>query len=94
MEQLRRYRIWGRVQGVGFRAFVWQRARELAVSGWVRNRVDGSVEALVAASPPNHARVFAALQQGPRLSQVDRVDVEESNEATELAATFEIRRDA
>jgi len=94
MEELRRYRIWGRVQGVGFRAFVWQQARELAVTGWVRNRVDGSVEALVAASPEIHARMFAALQRGPRLSQVDRVDVEELDEATELAASFEIRHDA
>jgi acylphosphatase len=94
MEEIRRYRIWGRVQGVGFRAFVWQQARELAVTGWVRNRVDGSVEALVAASLQTHVRMFAALQRGPRLSQDDRVDVEGVQEADDLGATFEVWRDA
>jgi acylphosphatase len=94
MEELRRYRIWGRVQGVGFRAFVWQQARELAVRGWVRNRVDGSVEALVAASDETHSRMAAALERGPRMSRVDRVDVEKLDEGTEIPATFEVWRDA
>ena len=73
MRAPRRYRIWGRVQGVGFRAFVWRAAREIEVDGWVRNRYDGTVEALVSASPEAHERLQSALEQGPRMSKVDRV---------------------
>jgi acylphosphatase len=91
---VRRYRIWGRVQGVGFRAFVWRQASELGVAGWVRNRFDGSVETLVSASPETHANLLAALEQGPRMSRVDRVDVTEEPDSTELPAGFEVRYDA
>ena len=90
----RRYRIWGRVQGVGFRAFVWRTAREIGVDGWVRNRHDGSVEALVAADPEVHERLLKALQQGPGMSRVDRVDVAEEVTAEDLSAGFDVRHDA
>jgi acylphosphatase len=94
MSELRRYRIRGRVQGVGFRAFVWRQARELGVTGWVRNRFDGSVEALAAAPPETHALLLAELERGPRMSLVERVDVEEVEEPTETFSSFEVRYDA
>lgn len=94
MRVCRRYRVWGRVQGVGFRAFVWRTARDIGVDGWVRNRYDGSVEALVAADPETHDRLLTALKLGPRMSRVDRVDVAEEAAAEDLSAEFEVRHDA
>lgn len=64
----------GRVQGVGFRWFVRERARQLGLAGWVRNDRDGSVE--VAARGPTDAlrALEAALREGPRGAHVTAVD--------------------
>jgi acylphosphatase len=94
MTELRRYRIFGRVQGVGFRAFVWQAAGSLGVAGWVRNRYDGSVEALMAATPDDHEKVLGFLEQGPRMSRVDRVEVLPAPEILEAPDRFEVLPDA
>jgi len=60
----------GRVQGVGFRAFVVHQARQLGLGGWVRNLPDGSVEA-EAAGPESALRQFvSALREGPSLARV------------------------
>jgi acylphosphatase len=68
--QVVRILVTGRVQGVGFRAFVTRRAAELGLAGWVRNRPDGAVEA-EAAGPEAALRAFvAALETGPRLAHV------------------------
>jgi len=68
--QVVRIVVTGRVQGVGFRAFVSRRAAELGLVGWVRNRPDGGVEA-EAAGPEAALRAFvAALEAGPRLAHV------------------------
>ncbi len=64
----------GRVQGVGFRWFVRQRARELGVRGWVRNRTDGSVEIHAEGDPPTLARLRASLAAGPPGAHVTAVD--------------------
>jgi acylphosphatase len=68
-------RITGRVQGVGFRAWVEQRANALGLSGWVRNTEGGDVEAVF--SGPNEAvnAMLAACQQGPRHARVERVEL-------------------
>ena len=86
----RRYRITGRVQGVGFRYFVRGLARRCRVAGWVRNAPDGSVEA-VAAGERDSLEIFESeLARGPELSRVESVDVAEAPE--EELSGFEVRR--
>ncbi|HLW52004.1 MAG TPA: acylphosphatase [Candidatus Angelobacter sp.] len=69
----KRYIVSGRVQGVGFRWFVDHEARQLGVSGWVRNNFDGSVEILAMGSAQQHAAFLGKLQRGPRAARVDEV---------------------
>jgi acylphosphatase len=78
----RRLVIRGRVQRVGYRAFVEQMALELGVQGWVRNRADGSVEALVVGPAEVIEDMIEACRQGPTAARVDAVDQREgrSNE--------------
>lgn len=75
--------VTGRVQGVGFRYFVGQEAMKLGVHGWVRNRRDGSVEAVAAGSTETVGRMIEACRKGPMGSRVDTVH-SESAEAAEL----------
>lgn len=73
--------ITGRVQGVGFRAFVEGEARARHLDGWVRNRRDGAVEA-VFSGPDNVVNdMLSACRRGPPLSRVDGVDVDPGTEA-------------
>jgi acylphosphatase len=68
-------RIEGRVQGVGYRAFVEMRAAALGLNGWVRNRRDGSVEAVVQGPPATVDDMLDACRKGPPGSRVDRVEI-------------------
>lgn len=68
--------IRGRVQGVGFRAWTVRRARELGVRGWVRNRRDGSVEALLDGPEDRVAALLALCRQGPPAARVDSLESE------------------
>ena len=61
------------MQGVGFRYFVQRTAVGIGLAGWVRNRGDGSVEALAEGSEGLLARLRTALEQGPPLSRVERI---------------------
>jgi len=89
----RRYRVRGRVQGVGFRAFVWREAQAIEVRGWVRNVADGTVEALAAGQIAALERLEEVLRQGPRWSRVQTVEGTEAS-LDELAETsFTIRGD-
>lgn len=65
--------IEGRVQGVGYRDWMRRQARGLGVAGWVRNRPDGSVQALVAGPTESVRRLIAACHRGPLLARVARV---------------------
>ena len=65
----------GLVQGVGFRWFVRETAERLALSGWVRNAADGSVEAEAEGPARSLEEFAAALRQGPASARVDAVDV-------------------
>ena len=64
----------GRVQGVGFRAFVVENGATLGATGWARNRWNGSVEVIAEGDRPTMERLLAALQRGPRMSNVIQVD--------------------
>jgi acylphosphatase len=68
--------ISGRVQGVGYREWMVAKARDLGVSGWVRNRLDGSVEALVAGDVAAVEELSRLCRRGPRMAQVVSIDEE------------------
>ncbi len=68
-----RFFVVGRVQGVGFRAFLMREAAALSLCGWVRNRSDGSVEALAVGSDAAVASFLDAAGRGPRMARVDRI---------------------
>ena len=70
-----RYRVSGRVQGVWFRAWTVRVADELDLSGWVRNRRDGSVEALAAGPEDKLEQFRLALHDGPPMADVTGVAV-------------------
>ena len=65
--------IRGRVQGVGYRAWVEYQATASQLEGWVRNRRDGSVEALFAGPPKAVAEMIALCRHGPPSSRVEAV---------------------
>ena len=77
-------RITGVVQGVGFRYFVMQSAQELGLTGWVRNRWDGSVE--VTAEGPHNAlnTLLVKLRRGPLSAEVEDVQYEFSDSKGEF----------
>ena len=68
-----RLSIVGRVQGVGFRAWAVDEAMRRNLRGWVRNRRDGSVEALIIGQADAVAAMAAACRRGPPLAAVDTV---------------------
>ena len=85
---VRRYRVRGRVQGVGFRAFVLRAGRSLDLAGGVRNEADGSVTAVAEGAGEALDELAVRLAAGPLASRVDGV------EAETLAALPEERFDA
>jgi acylphosphatase len=70
-----RVRIAGRVQGVGYRYWTEDAARELGVTGWVRNRRDGSVEAVFSGPAERVAEMLRRCHDGPRAAAVSAVEV-------------------
>ena len=66
--------IHGRVQGVWFRESTRKQAVELGVSGWVKNRVDGSVEALIEGQKDSVKKLIDWCHKGPPYAKVDQVD--------------------
>ncbi|MBR0828682.1 acylphosphatase [Bradyrhizobium manausense] len=72
--------IRGRVQGVGYRAWIEYQATTIGLEGWVRNRRDGSVEALFAGPPTRVAEMVALCRHGPPSSRVESVTNETAGE--------------
>ena len=72
--------IRGRVQGIGYRAWVEHQARLSKLEGWVRNRRDGSVEALATGAPEAVAPMIEACRQGPYGARVAAVTVAEAED--------------
>lgn len=68
--------IHGRVQGVFFRDSMRREAQKLGISGWVRNRSDGAVEAAVQGAPADVDLIVRWAHRGPDRAQVERVDIE------------------
>jgi acylphosphatase len=84
-----RVRIEGRVQGVFYRAWTEETAARLGLTGWVRNRRDGSVEALFAGPADKTERMLALCAEGPPQAAVTRVAIEE--EGLEAPSGFSVR---
>ncbi len=83
----------GRVQGVGFRWFVLERARRLGVRGWVRNRPDGGVEVEAAGDAESLEDLRRLLAQGPSGARVSGVEeLAGATAPTELPYPFTIVR--
>ena len=86
------FRVQGAVQGVGYRRFAAREAQLLALSGWVRNEVDGSVSGEVEGAEAPLAAFRARLSQGPGFALVERLDWKALDVASSLPHPFEIRR--
>jgi acylphosphatase len=84
MSVIRHVMFHGRVQGVGFRAFVEDAAESRGLQGWVRNRRSGSVEAALSGEAAAVDAVIEACRNGPPSARVDRIDQREAT-AGELA---------
>jgi acylphosphatase len=90
MTMAQRLVIRGRVQGVGYRDAAVQAASECGVAGWVRNRSDGSVEALAQGQPEAVERFAAWCRCGPPLARVTEV-IATAMDEDELLRVFEMR---
>jgi acylphosphatase len=84
-------RITGRVQGVGYRAWTEHAAAELRLRGWVRNRRDGSVEAVFSGPPPAVSEMLERCKTGSRDALVDGVVVTDRPAGNDVPAGFQFR---
>ena len=78
-DSIRHVTVKGRVQGVGYRYFVEQEARSRDLEGWVRNRRDGSVEAVFAGPADAVTAMIAACRRGPSSARVEALQDEVVN---------------
>lgn len=78
--------ITGRVQGVGYRAWFASRARKTGLAGWVRNRTDGTVEAVISGDADTIEPFLAECRKGPLAARVDGIEATDTSipETTEF----------
>ncbi|SFI03486.1 acylphosphatase [Collimonas sp. OK307] len=86
----KRLTIEGRVQGVGYRVSFADKAVALGLSGWVRNRQDGSVEACVHGEAAAIEAIILWARRGPPAAQVRNVIIEDATESAPADGTFRI----
>lgn len=86
---VKRLRITGVVQGVGYRAWFGAQARSLDLSGWIRNRRDGSVEAVVSGQTEAIVRISEKARRGPPAAAVSDVSVTDDDGASIVEGIFE-----
>ncbi|EOR24405.1 acylphosphatase [Niallia nealsonii AAU1] len=79
----------GKVQGVGFRYFVQTLALENNVTGWVRNKADGTVECIAVASTESLHTFLEKIKKGTRFAKVQYIEITES-EPKELFSNFKV----
>jgi acylphosphatase len=91
--QAKRFYVSGRVQGVGFRFFAERTASSLGVPGYVRNLHDGRVEVYAIGNAEQMDALKNALQRGPRMATVDRVDERDADVLRKYATGFFIESD-
>ena len=90
-EPTRRWLVAGRVQGVGFRWFVCRAAERLSLDGWVRNLIDGRVEAVACGPDLALDQMTAALSAGPSMSRVDEVRAVDPQTSIQSGSGFAAR---
>lgn len=83
-------RIYGRVQGVSYRYWTQTTAHNLDLSGWVRNRNDGSVEAVIHGPEQTVEQMISACNDGPSMAEVDKIDIDDASD-DEWFDGFEIK---
>ncbi len=71
--------ISGRVQGVGYRYYLTHKAQQFHLTGWVRNRLDGSVEAMLQGTPENIESLLLRAHRGPPQASVTGIAVSEGS---------------
>ena len=81
--------ITGKVQGVGFRYWLYQAAKQRNIDGWVRNKITGEVEALLVGSNVNINKLIKLCEKGPRTSKVTKVKIQ-SYQKKYLKKSFDI----
>jgi acylphosphatase len=88
---IKKVKIFGRVQGVGFRYYTTQNASRLNIRGWVQNMPDGTVEALIAGDSESVEQMLTKLESGPVPSRVENMEVED-NRPDKVPDSFSVKR--
>lgn len=86
-----RFRVYGRVQGVGYRANCLDMALALGLRGWVRNRADGSVEAVASGPVDQLERLRDWMRRGPPAADVLQLEVQSAGPEVEIFESFDWR---